>query len=168
MTPASALQDAPPPARMRAGLPPHLAASARIQAVPCFCGQLAVIVMGDVVYPHRPELATRPYWLCRPCSAYVGCHPGTVRPLGIPADAPTRAARYRAHGYFDRLWRDGGELTRFEAYAWLAGELGLPVEDTHMGLFDAETCEVVAKLCAARLLGIDFWAFLEALTRSEA
>lgn len=54
-------------------------------------------------------------------------------------------ARIRAHLAFDRLWQRGW-MPRPEAYAWLAEQLGLPVEKTHIALFDFETCERVIAL----------------------
>lgn len=110
-----------------------------------------------------------PVWICRPCAAWVGCHPGTNKPLGIPADAATKAARSVAHTAFDRLWKEiassyvlnsalgRGAKKRNEyrirkrgrtrAYRWLAEQLGITPEDCHIGAMDAATCARVAELC---------------------
>jgi hypothetical protein len=83
----------------------------------------------------------------------VGCHPGTIRPLGVPADGRLHRLRHEAHLAFDRLWV-AGHVSRSLAYAWLAGQLGIKTEDCHVGGFDAETCEKVITLSAARLADI--------------
>ncbi len=95
-----------------------------------------------------------PVWACLSCRAWVGCHPGTTVPLGRLADAELRRAKMAAHRAFDDLWRrkmkrDGcrkGEA-RGAGYRWLAGQLGLPAERTHIGMFDVETCRRVVEVC---------------------
>jgi hypothetical protein len=87
------------------------------------------------------------FWVCTPCDARVGCHPGTVTPLGTPADAELRAARNAAHAAFDPLW-DSGELTRTRAYAWLAERMGMRKEDVHIGHFDLAQCQRVVDECS--------------------
>lgn len=39
-------------------------------------------------------------------------------------------------------------MTRSEAYAWLAGELGIHVGQCHIGWFDVAQCERVEVACA--------------------
>ena len=104
-----------------------------------YCSAPAALVGGDVVYPHRPDLASKRFWLCRPCDAYVGCHPGTTRPLGTPANADLRALRSQVHAALDPLWRSG-RMRRSEAYERLAVALGIPGEECHVGMFDEARC----------------------------
>jgi hypothetical protein len=112
-----------------------------------YCGKLAALVTGADLYPHRPDLHAKRFWACDPCGAWVGVHPGTVRPLGRLANAELRRAKMRAHAAFDPLWRDG--LTdRRSAYSLLADELGISREACHVGYFDAPTCERVVVLAA--------------------
>ncbi len=68
----------------------------------------------------------------------------------VPGDAATRAARIRAHEAFDPLWK-GGELTRRQAYGWLAKAMGR--SPIHIGELGAEDCERVVALCAERAGG---------------
>ncbi|MBB2918291.1 zinc-finger-containing protein [Cupriavidus alkaliphilus] len=83
----------------------------------------------------------------RKCHAYVGLHPFTNIPLGTLADAPTREARKRAKTAFNPIW-ESGRMTRAEAYAWLAGALGIDnVEECHIGWFDVQTCQRVVAAC---------------------
>jgi hypothetical protein len=83
-----------------------------------YCEQPAGLVDGTRVYPHRPDLGHKRFWLCGPCDAYVGCHAegawawvdgrrttsdGTW-PLGRLADAELRRAKSAAHRAVDPLW----------------------------------------------------------------
>lgn len=79
------------------------------------------------------------------CDARVGCHRGTIEPLGTMANWRLRRARNAAHSLFDPLWKDR-RMTRTEAYAWLAGKLRIRAEDCHIGKFDLETCERVCRI----------------------
>lgn len=113
-----------------------------------YCGTPAVLVDSRVIYGTSYGRA----WACGrypECDAYVGCHQGTDRPKGTLADAALRRARKAAHAAFDPLWqRRGGGNRRSVAYAWLARQLGLGVDDCHMGLFDLETCRRVVEVCS--------------------
>lgn len=72
-----------------------------------YCGQQASLVSGKEIYPYRPDLHDRMFWLCRPCDAYVGTHKNSKRhvPLGLLANADLRWARMRAHAVFDGYWK---------------------------------------------------------------
>jgi len=115
-----------------------------------YCGEPAKQVTGAAVYPRRPDLASKVMYLCRPCDAWVGCHPGTSNPLGRLADKALRVAKMEAHAAFDPLWRDQPRGARSSAYAWLASALGIKAEDCHIGMFDVETCKRVVSLCSER------------------
>lgn len=122
-----------------------------------YCEVPAVLVDGKKIYPHRPDLAARKFWLCGPCDAYVGCHvrgawswrdgvrvtsDGTL-PLGRLADAELRAAKSAVHAELDKLWPGGG-MTRGRAYALLAKAMGMNKDQCHVGLFDLEQCHKAA------------------------
>lgn len=104
-----------------------------------------MLVDGNVIYPNRPDLRQKSFWLCAPCGAYVGCHEGTNKPFGTLADYETRRARNRAHAEFDPIWQLGW-MNRKQAYAWLASKLGIDFERCHIGMFDAATCASVARI----------------------
>lgn len=93
------------------------------------------------------------------CSAYPACrsthgaHPDG-RPLGIPADRETKAARIAVHAAFDPLWRAGGPLRRGEAYEWLRLRLGLTHDECHVGRFDLLTCRRALAVLEAEAPGI--------------
>lgn len=73
------------------------------------------------------------------CSGAIGCHPGTDKPLGIPADKETRELRISTHKLFDQLW-ESGKMSRRESYNWMAEQMGMMRIDAHIGRFSAEQC----------------------------
>jgi hypothetical protein len=122
----------------------------KVAAMTCpYCGELAPLVTGEQVYPHRPDLAHRKMYQCAGCDARVGCHPGTTRPLGRLANAELRAAKMAAHDAFDRLWKGGG-MRRGAAYEWLAAQLSIDRSACHIGEFDVADCRRVVAACALR------------------
>jgi len=124
-----------------------------------YCGRAAHLVSGDVVYPHRSDLAHLKFWRCAPCKAYVGCHrrgvwvhdalgdtvvsDGTL-PLGSLANGPLRQLRTQAHAAFDGIWKSGS-LGRDVAYAQLAAYMDIPTVQCHIAMFDEEQCRDVIK-----------------------
>jgi hypothetical protein len=112
------------------------------------CGAIAKLVGGERIYPHRPDLYHKRFWLCE-CGAYCGCHGVTTRPLGNPAGPETRRARNAAHQNFDPLWKSR-QMDRRAAYAWLSREMGIPPEQTHIGMMTAAQAWQVVDLCNAR------------------
>lgn len=94
-----------------------------------------------------------PVWFCRPCDAWVGCHPDG-KPLGRLANAELRRAKIAAHAAFDPLWKAKmvaanvpKRYARGLAYAWLAEQLNLPVQEAHIGSFDVILCQRVVEVC---------------------
>lgn len=123
--------------------------------VPCRCGECgkdAVMVDGTAIYPHRPDLAEKRFYLCT-CGAYVGTHPGTCEPLGTPANAMTRRARSNAHAHFDALYKEVGRRkneggsARKRGYRWLAERMGMTVEECHIGMMTAQQAGRVVEIC---------------------
>lgn len=110
-----------------------------------YCGRRAELVDSKVIYGREYG---HKVWLCRPCLAYVGCHKGTDKPLGRLANAELREWKKRAHAAFDPLWQYGRfKGYRQAAYSWLASRMGLPVEQTHIGMFDVAQCKRVVSIC---------------------
>lgn len=142
-------------------------------ALPCpYCQRSAELVTGRTLYPHRPDLAEKKFFLCRPCDAYCGTHPDG-RPLGRLADAQLRKARQYVHGLFDPLYlkasdaydgHDSGlirNVARARAYRWLAEQMRIPVEDCHVGMFDLVQCReayLILRREAPTALTIRAWA----------
>ena len=117
-----------------------------------YCAADAELVTGAEIYPHRDDLDELRFWRCAPCAAYVGCHKAGngygdgTRPFGRLANAELRRAKTQAHAVFDLLWKTR-RMTRRKAYSWLAGELGMPVEQVHIGEFDEALCMRVVQAC---------------------
>lgn len=113
-----------------------------------YCDRPAALAQGKLVYPLRPHLYHRHYYLCTPCNAYVGCHEKTLQPFGTLANAELRAARRAAHEAFDPLWKSR-EVSRTEAYAYLAKAMGVSNANCHIGMFTVEQCEQVREVVSA-------------------
>lgn len=111
-----------------------------------YCGQQAEFVDSSVIYGR----SFGKIYLCRKCNAYVGVHNGSTKPKGTLANAELRKYRISAHAAFDPLWQTGPfKGQRKAAYRWLAGLLGLPVERTHIGMFDVPQCKRVVEVVTA-------------------
>lgn len=122
--------------------------------LPCVdCGSSASIEVGaERIYPHRWDLREKRYWLC-PCGAFVGCHPGSNKPLGAPALSETRKVRSAAHAFFDPLWerkmRHGYKKreARRAGYIWLSVQMSLDPRDCHISYFSREQALRVVEIC---------------------
>lgn len=95
-----------------------------------------------------------PAWVCMPCEAWVGVHQGGRIPLGRLANKELRVAKQAAHLAFDPLWKtklERGECSKGQArqaaYSWLSHALDIRPDQTHIGMFDVETCRRVIKVC---------------------
>ncbi len=107
---------------------------------PC-CDEPTQLVTGDALYPNNPGLRRRKFWACFACDAYVGCHPNSDRPLGIPAQKDLRELRKRVHIEFDPIWFYE-RMTRKEAYAWLSASTKIPKEECHIQMLDESRCRL--------------------------
>ncbi len=97
---------------------------------------------GATLVAGKTQYGTR--WACPEFGCTVAQWNGST---STPADLPTRAARMRAHAVFDQLWSPGIRGDRKRMYAALAAFMGLPIERTHIGMFDAAQCERVIEFC---------------------
>lgn len=84
------------------------------------------------------------------CRGSHGAHPDG-RPLGTPGDSATKRARKAAHKAFDPLWRTRVFASRFDAYGWLAEQLGLTRSECHISKFDEAGCARVIELCSKKI-----------------
>jgi hypothetical protein len=62
------------------------------------------------------------------------------------ANKELRRAKNNAHCAFDPLWQDG-TMSRSDAYAWLASQLGISMDSCHIGEFDVEMCSQTVVVC---------------------
>ena len=121
---------------------------AEIKATCIECGGQGQLVGGERIYPHRPDLYAKQFYLCQ-CGAYCGCHPGSIVPLGNPCGPETRRARSAAHDAFDPLWRSKA-MSRPAAYAWLAEATGIRRDLCHIGMMNAEQARSAVRVVLAR------------------
>lgn len=110
-----------------------------------YCNKEAKLVTGKRIYPKRPDLFNKNYYLCEPCFAYVGCHDGSDRPKGPLANNSLRALRRDVHFYFDKTWKTS-VTSRSSAYKWLSEKLKIKPEQCHIGMFDERLCEKTINL----------------------
>lgn len=115
-----------------------------------YCGSVIRLVPAETIYgteaAQRLELAGEFIYQCQNCNARVGCHKGTTRPLGNVANETLRMKRMETHRVFDAYWKQCG-MTRTKAYRWLARQLHLPEDQTHIGSFEMDQCQKVIDLC---------------------
>lgn len=108
-----------------------------------YCGRPARFVDSKLVYGR----SFGKIYYCGACNAWVGVHKGTSKPLGRLANAELRHWKKAAHKVFDPLWQCGHfKGKRNDAYAWLAEQMQLPVEKTHIGMFDVGQCQQAIKI----------------------
>lgn len=103
-----------------------------------YCGEKAELVNSKEVYGKD----FGKMWICGnypKCDSYVGCHKGTIAPLGTIANKELREKRKVCHFAFDALWKKYN-LRRTDAYRWLSRKLELNIHDTHIGMFDINMC----------------------------
>jgi ssDNA-binding Zn-finger/Zn-ribbon topoisomerase 1 len=82
-------------------------------------------------------------WTCTnypTCDTYVGCHQGTTVPLGTLANKELREWRSKAHRTFDQTWKHN-QTTRTDAYAKLAKQLNIPIQQCHIAMFTKQQCQ---------------------------
>ena len=117
-----------------------------------YCNTPAKLVSGNIVYPHRSDLGSLKYWICK-CGARVGTHKNSPNnePYGLLADAEHRKLKIKAHAAFDPIWRYG-RTSRKEAYIWLRKKLGVK-KDVHMGWAGKDELKRIIEICQARQAG---------------
>jgi len=112
-----------------------------------YCNKPTILRPSSFVYgKNAPDYGW--FWLCvryPRCDAYVGCHPGTQRPLGTLANKALRTLRINAHNLFDQLWKKG-KLDRKQCYLLLQDATNLPPRDAHISRLNNEQCKKVIKL----------------------
>lgn len=111
-----------------------------------YCGHPAQFVDSAIVYGRSYGMI----YYCPECAAWVGVHKGTDQPLGRLANAELRKYKRTAHAAFDPIWQSG-RMRRNAAYTWLSERLGIPREETHIGMFDVDRCKQVIEICRKEL-----------------
>ena len=104
-----------------------------------YCKTESKMVTGTDVYPSRPDLSDKKFYMCKPCQAWVGVHIATNKPLGTLARASLRTMRLRAHNKLDLLWKNK-YLKRGKVYALLAFYLNVIPKYCHIGMMSEKQC----------------------------
>lgn len=93
------------------------------------------------------------------CRAIHGAHPDG-KPLGIPGNQETKAARIKAHAAMDKVVQERGwgkdakdPRARRGLYLWLGRKMGFEereiAEKCHIAMFDVNQCQRVIEICVA-------------------
>lgn len=96
-----------------------------------------------------------PVYYCHTCDARVGCHHGTAKPFGRLANKKLRHLKQAVHSLIDPLWMNCSGayapgmfisqkikgVARRRTYQWLAEQLGIAMDDCHIGAFDESMCD---------------------------
>mgnify|MGYP002439852478 CR=1 FL=1 len=106
------------------------------------CGILAKFVSDKVFYGR--DFGGHVYY-CPKCNSRVGAYEGTPIPMGTMADQETLRLRKKCHEVFDRKWQNG-QMTRDEAYVWLADVMKLQPYEAHIGKFGKRQCSKLLML----------------------
>lgn len=117
-----------------------------------YCKRGTYLVDSSIIYSGK---SYGKLYICGSCDAYVGVHKGTKRALGRLANSELRYWKKEAYAEFDPLWEflieERGmskEAARSYCYSWLSKNLGTPLEETHIGMFDVEECKRVIQICS--------------------
>lgn len=114
-----------------------------------YCGGIVRLVPAESVYGDsavRLGLKGEKLYQCQNCNARVGCHRGTIRPLGDLANEVLRLKRIETHQVFDAYWTEHA-MSRTQAYRWLAKKMHLPERKAHIGGFEIHQCQKLIDLC---------------------
>lgn len=119
-------------------------------------GRVCPYCKKDTTLIHSTKVYSRDYgsfwmYICNPCQAWVGCHKKTKEAKGRVAKLGLRYLKKDAHEVFDKIWKKN-IMTRSECYKWLSGQLNLPPEYTHIGMFGEKTCLKVIELSKEKLI----------------
>lgn len=109
-----------------------------------YCGGTVIFRSADGIY--RDNSRGIMLYVCShypECDTYVRAQKGTRIPVGSMANRKLRNLRKVAHDSFDRLYRTG-LMSKQDAYRWLAGILGTPMSEAHIGYLGEYYCQLVA------------------------
>ena len=137
-----------------------------VQAPICpYCGGTSIFLNSSAkIYGGRDY---GPVWYCDKDQAWVGCHRGTMSPLGRLANAELRKLKMNVHAVFDPIWLRRYEtksaldpkyrkhMARNGRYKRLAELMGIPRERCHVGRFDEAQCRQAIEICNSGALEKD-------------
>ncbi len=107
-----------------------------------YCKQKSEYVDSSIIYGRSYGMI----YLCKACDAYCGVHKGSNVSLGRLANKNLRELKKEAHKYLDEIWKSN-EMSRSDTYIWLSKKLEIPLEYTHIGMFDENLCKNARTYC---------------------
>lgn len=129
----------------------------------CAVEVLARPTTGAEVYPHRPDCAALPLWICDGCGNHVSAHYKVSshrligQPMGCIPSPEVRRARKAIHDLIDPHWQ-AGRISRRDLYAAISRTIGREYHTAEIRSVD----EAKAVWRAARQILIDHGVFEEA------
>lgn len=115
-----------------------------------YCNQPSQYTSNKVIQKYHTGMI----YYCEQCNAYVGVHKGTNKSLGRLANKELRENKKLTHYYFDKIWNElmnkynwSKYKARNSMYLWLSNELHIPLDETHIGMFDIELCNKTINIC---------------------
>lgn len=89
---------------------------------------------------NRDKYSHLDFYICDNCFNYVGCHKGTLKPLGTIPTPMVRKLRQKLHEKLDELWKSG-KMKRSAVYRRMSQILN---KEFHCGEVNSsnEYCEV--------------------------
>ena len=114
-----------------------------------YCSKNAELIDSARIYKNSYGFV----WICFDCNAYVGVHKysKSFKPLGTLAKKELRVLRNKTHKVFDRMWKSKRERTGL--YNWLSIKMNIPIEKTHIGMFNEKQCNIAIKLLTEKYYG---------------
>ena len=100
----------------------------------CECKKLvnARLTNGKEIYPHRPDLYDKPFYICPICGNYTGCHKGTTNALGSIPNRELRTYRQNIHALLDPLWKSKRYKRKY-LYGLISKNLGYTYHTGNIG-----------------------------------
>lgn len=105
-----------------------------------YCGQAAKLIDSKDYYSSGKSYGLM--YICRPCDATVGVHPGTNKPKGTLANKELRGLRMQCHKAFDGMKKARG-MRRGTAYKYLSVLMDIDQKDCHVGMFRELECSLM-------------------------
>lgn len=114
-----------------------------------YCGAKATLRPSSDVYGAEAK-SYRYLYVCNrypKCDAYVAAHEKSKLPMGTLANGELRHKRIEAHKAFDWLWKSG-LMSKWQAYKWMQGKLGLNDKQAHIAKFSDYMCNQLINICS--------------------
>lgn len=97
---------------------------------------------GSFVYPHRPDLKFKTFFVCDNCGCFVGENTRSGKPLGVIPTKEISSMRQTIHGLIDPLWKDG-KISRSKLYNLISEKIGCEYHTANLKTLD-ECREIIS------------------------